>query len=106
MKAMNIGDQAFFYHSVKEKQVVGIVEVCSEYYLDPSDESGRFGMVDFQGHKTGREAGHAGGHQGNAGIGRYGAGKNNRACLYDHGDRQGMEDNPENVQNETLDRDR
>ncbi len=48
MKAMNIGDQAFFYHSVKEKQVVGIVEVCSEYYLDPSDESGRFGMVDFK----------------------------------------------------------
>ena len=48
MKAMKIGDHAFFYHSVKEKQVVGIVEVCSDYYLDPSDKSGRFGMVDFK----------------------------------------------------------
>ena len=48
MKAMKIGDQVFFYHSVKEKQIVGIVEVCSDYYLDPSDKSGRFGMVDFK----------------------------------------------------------
>jgi len=48
MKAMRIGDKAFFYHSVNEKQVVGIVEVVKEYYPDPSDKSGRFGMVDFK----------------------------------------------------------
>ena len=48
MKAMKIGDQAFFYHSVKEKRIVGIVEVVKEYYPDPSDASGRFGMVDFK----------------------------------------------------------
>ena len=48
MKAMRIGDRAFFYHSVNEKQIVGIVEVVKEYYPDPSDESGRFGMVDFK----------------------------------------------------------
>jgi len=48
MKAMKIGDKAFFYHSVNEKQVVGIVEVVKEYYPDPSDKSGRFGMVDFK----------------------------------------------------------
>ncbi len=48
LKAMKIGDRAFFYHSVNEKQVVGIVEVVKEYYPDPSDESGRFGMVDFK----------------------------------------------------------
>ena len=48
LKAMKIGDRAFFYHSVNEKQVVGIVEVVREYYPDPSDESGRFGMVDFK----------------------------------------------------------
>lgn len=48
MKAMKIGDRAFFYHSVKEKQIVGIVEVCSDYYPDSSDKSGRFGMVDFK----------------------------------------------------------
>ena len=48
MKAMKIGDKAFFYHSVKEKQVVGIVEVVREYYPDPTDASGRFGMVDVK----------------------------------------------------------
>ena len=48
MKAMKIGDKAFFYHSVNEKQIVGIVEVVKEYYPDPSDKSGRFGMVDFK----------------------------------------------------------
>jgi predicted RNA-binding protein with PUA-like domain len=48
MKAMRIGDKVFFYHSVKEKQVVGIVEVVQEYYPDPTDASGRFGMVDVK----------------------------------------------------------
>ncbi len=48
MKAMKIGDLAFFYHSVKERKIVGIVEVVKEYYPDPSDETGRFGMVDFK----------------------------------------------------------
>lgn len=46
MKEMKKGDRAFFYHSVNEKQVVGIVEVVKEYYPDPTDASGRFGMVD------------------------------------------------------------
>lgn len=48
MKAMKVGDRAFFYHSVNEKQVVGILEVAREYHPDPSDKSGRFGMVDFK----------------------------------------------------------
>ncbi len=48
MKAMKIGDRAFFYHSVNEKRIVGVVEVVKEYYSDPSDASGRFGMVDFK----------------------------------------------------------
>jgi predicted RNA-binding protein with PUA-like domain len=48
MKAMQFGDLAFFYHSVKEKRIVGIVEVCKLYYPDHTDESGRFGMVDFK----------------------------------------------------------
>lgn len=48
MKAMKIGDKAFFYHSVNEKQVVGTLEVVKEYYPDPSDKSERFGMVDFK----------------------------------------------------------
>ncbi|MBP5857928.1 EVE domain-containing protein [Marivibrio halodurans] len=45
MKAMKIGDHAFFYHSVNEKRIVGVVEVIEEYHPDPTDESGRFGMV-------------------------------------------------------------
>ena len=48
LKAMRLGDQAFFYHSNEGKEVVGIVEVVREYYPDPTDESGRFGMVDVR----------------------------------------------------------
>ncbi|WP_339855154.1 EVE domain-containing protein [uncultured Nisaea sp.] len=45
MKAMKIGDLGFFYHSVNEKQIVGIVKVIEEYHPDPTDAKGRFGMV-------------------------------------------------------------
>jgi predicted RNA-binding protein with PUA-like domain len=48
MKAMKKGDKAFFYHSVNEKRIVGVLEVVREHYPDPSDKSGRFGMVDFK----------------------------------------------------------
>jgi len=48
MKAMKIGDLGFFYHSVDEKRIVGIVQVVKEYYPDHTDESGRFGMVDIK----------------------------------------------------------
>ena len=48
LKAMKKGDRCFFYHSVNEKQIVGIVEVVKEYYPDPSDPKGRFGMVDVK----------------------------------------------------------
>ncbi|MGB0571242.1 MAG: EVE domain-containing protein [Alphaproteobacteria bacterium] len=48
MKAMKVGDKGFFYHSVNEKQVVGIVEVVRTHYPDHTDESGRFGMVDVK----------------------------------------------------------
>ena len=48
MKQMKKGDTAFFYHSVNEKKIVGIVTIVKEYYPDPTDESGRFGMVDVK----------------------------------------------------------
>ena len=48
MKAMKKGDRAFFYHSGEERQILGIVEVVKEYYADPTDKSGRFGMVDLK----------------------------------------------------------
>jgi predicted RNA-binding protein with PUA-like domain len=48
MKAMKLGDRAFFYHSVKEKTIVGVMEVVKLYYPDHTDASGRFGMVDVK----------------------------------------------------------
>ena len=48
MRDMKVGDKGFFYHSVNEKCVVGIVEVCKPWYLDPSDPKGIFGMVDVR----------------------------------------------------------
>lgn len=48
MKAMKKGDLGFFYHSGAERQVVGIVEVIGEYRSDPTDEKGRFGLVDVK----------------------------------------------------------
>ena len=48
LKAMQTGDRAFFYHSGAERRIMGIVGVTRPYYPDPSDPSGRFGMVDFK----------------------------------------------------------
>ncbi|WP_407528833.1 EVE domain-containing protein [Methylobacterium oryzisoli] len=48
LQAMRLGDQGFFYHSNEGKAVVGIVEVIRTYHPDPTDESGRFGMVDVR----------------------------------------------------------
>lgn len=46
MKAMQLGDEAFFYHSNEERAIVGIMKIVKLWHLDPSDETGRFGMVD------------------------------------------------------------
>src|SRR6476660_2707743 len=48
MKAMKKGDLGFFYHTGDEKRIVGIVEVIGEYRKDPTDETGRFGLVDVK----------------------------------------------------------
>src|SRR5260370_3567980 len=48
MQAMKVGEQAFFYHSNEGKAIVGVVEVCKAYRPDPTDASGRFGMVDIR----------------------------------------------------------
>ena len=52
MKAMEIGDLAFFYHSGNEKQIVGIAEIIELYQPDPTDASGRFGMVKIRAVKS------------------------------------------------------
>ena len=48
LMAMKLGEEAFFYHSNEGKDIVGIVEVAKLYYPDPTDETGKFGMVDFR----------------------------------------------------------
>jgi predicted RNA-binding protein with PUA-like domain len=48
MKSMKLGERGFFYHSVDEKRIVGILEVCGLYRPDPTDASGRFGMVEVK----------------------------------------------------------
>jgi predicted RNA-binding protein with PUA-like domain len=48
LMAMKVGEQGFFYHSNEGKAVVGIVEIIKPYYPDPSDETGKFGMVDIR----------------------------------------------------------
>jgi predicted RNA-binding protein with PUA-like domain len=45
---MKKGDLAFFYHTGEERQIVGICEVVKESYPDPSDETGKFVMVDVK----------------------------------------------------------
>lgn len=47
MKAMKPGDLALFYHSVKQKSVVGIAECVSEFYQDPTTDDDRWVVVDF-----------------------------------------------------------
>ena len=42
LKSMRIGDQCFFYHSNIGKEIVGIVEITKEAYLDKTDKTGRF----------------------------------------------------------------
>ncbi|UVO54673.1 EVE domain-containing protein [Sphingomonas sp. SUN039] len=46
LRAMKLGDRAFFYHSNEGKEIVGIVEIVREHYLDPKDAAGRFPAVD------------------------------------------------------------
>ena len=45
LKSMKNGDQCFFYHSNIGKEIVGIVEVIKEAYVDKTDKSGRFVAV-------------------------------------------------------------
>ena len=48
LKEMKKNDLCFFYHSVTEKSIVGIVKVVKEYYPDPTDKTGRFVVVDVK----------------------------------------------------------
>ena len=74
LKAMRKGDRAFFYHSGAAREIVGVVEVVREYYPDPGDEAGRFGMVDVKAMGRWADTGEPGGGQGRAALAASGAG--------------------------------
>ena len=46
MQAMKLGDQAFFYHSNEGREIVGTMKVSKLYHPDPTDGTGKFGMVE------------------------------------------------------------
>ncbi len=48
LKSMKVGDQCFFYHSNIGKEIVGIVEVTKESFIDKTDKSGRFVAVNVK----------------------------------------------------------
>ena len=48
LKKMKKNDLCFFYHSVTERSIVGIVKVVKEYYPDPTDKTDRFVVVDVK----------------------------------------------------------
>jgi predicted RNA-binding protein with PUA-like domain len=47
LRAMKTGDRVFFYHSVSEKQVVGMARVAREAYADPTATEGDWSCVDL-----------------------------------------------------------
>jgi|SRR6056300_1919556 predicted RNA-binding protein with PUA-like domain len=52
MKEMKKGDIALFYHSGKDRQVVGEIEIVKEHYQDPTTDDDRWVAVDVKYKKT------------------------------------------------------
>ena len=48
LQAMRVGDEAFFYHSVSEKQIVGIVRISKAGLGDPKDDTGTWAAVEIE----------------------------------------------------------
>jgi predicted RNA-binding protein with PUA-like domain len=48
MKAMQLGDLGFFYHTGEDKEIVGVVEVCATAHPDPKDDTGIWKCVDVR----------------------------------------------------------
>ena len=48
LQAMRVGDEAFFYHSVSEKQIVGIVRISKAGLEDPKDDTGTWAAVEIE----------------------------------------------------------
>ena len=52
LMSMKVNDLCFFYHSVNEKKIVGIVSVSKEHYIDPTDKTKKFVAVDVKTKKS------------------------------------------------------
>jgi len=52
MRAMSIGDHGFFYHSGKDREIVGVVEVCAEAHPDSTADDSRWECVDIKAVKS------------------------------------------------------
>ena len=52
LMSMKVNDLCFFYHSVNEKKIVGIVSITKEHYTDPTDKTKKFVAVDVKTKKT------------------------------------------------------
>ena len=52
LMSMRVNDLCFFYHSVNEKKIVGIVSITKEHYTDPTDKTKKFVAVDVKTKKT------------------------------------------------------
>jgi predicted RNA-binding protein with PUA-like domain len=48
MREMKIGDQGFFYHSQKDREIVGLVEVIAEAHPDSTTDDDRWECVDIK----------------------------------------------------------
>jgi predicted RNA-binding protein with PUA-like domain len=48
LKAMKVGDRAFFYHSNLGLEVVGVAEISKESFIDPTDPAGRYVAVEIK----------------------------------------------------------
>ncbi|MDQ2094346.1 EVE domain-containing protein [Rhodalgimonas zhirmunskyi] len=48
MREMELGDRGFFYHSVNEKRIVGIVEVIAKAHPDSTTDDPRWECVDIK----------------------------------------------------------
>ena len=51
LKKMSLGDLSFFYHTGKEKRIIGIVKVIKEHFPDNKDKTGKLVSIMVRSHK-------------------------------------------------------
>ena len=68
LREMKKGDRVFFYHTGKEKAMIGTATVSKTAYPDPKDKAGNLVVVELAAGKAVEAPGHAGGNQGRQAI--------------------------------------